>query len=73
MTELILNGIRKEKGVFSMKPGLTGLAQVSGRDDLTYEQKASLDAEYVDKCSFALDVWCIYKTIIVVLTGEGAR
>ena len=73
MTELTLNGLRKEKGVFSMKPGLTGLAQISGRDNLTYEKKASVDAEYIDKCSFSFDVWCIYKTVIVVLTGEGAR
>jgi O-antigen biosynthesis protein WbqP len=71
LTETKLNDLRKEYGVFSAKPGLTGLAQVSGRDNISSSQKAAIDAEYVRNCSMKLDLWCIWKTVAIVFSGEG--
>ncbi|MFY0685720.1 MAG: sugar transferase [Cyclobacteriaceae bacterium] len=56
-----------------VKPGLTGLVQVSGRNHLSWEERLDLDVEYVQKLSFALDVQIILKTIIAVLRFEGGR
>lgn len=71
LTEEELNQLRMEYGVFAVKPGITGLAQVSGRDHLGYEEKAELDARYTRECSFKLDVWCLFRTITTVISGEG--
>lgn len=53
-------------------PGLTGLWQVSGRNNITYEERISLDAYYVRNWSVWLDVYILMRTIWVVITGEGA-
>lgn len=53
-------------------PGLTGLWQVSGRNNITYEERVSLDAYYVRNWSVWLDVYILLRTVWVVLTGEGA-
>ncbi len=52
------------------RPGLTGLAQVHGNIHLTWPERWVYDAEYVERVSFALDVWIITRTIGVVLLGE---
>ncbi|HYE74229.1 MAG TPA: sugar transferase [Blastocatellia bacterium] len=57
---------------FSVKPGMTGLWQVSGRSNLSFNQWMQLDLEYVDKWSFALDLKILLKTIPAVISGEGA-
>jgi len=57
----------------SVKPGLTGLAQVSGGYDLTPAEKLILDVEYIERRSWALDLKIIVKTVGVVLSGDGAR
>ncbi|MBQ4101562.1 MAG: sugar transferase, partial [Oscillospiraceae bacterium] len=51
--------------------GITGLAQVNGRDNLEFREKAKLDAEYVAKCSMKMDLWCLLQTVKTVITGEG--
>ncbi len=51
-----------------VKPGLTGLAQISGRGQLTREAKLELDVKYVDSASFWLDITIIFKTIFGILT-----
>jgi Undecaprenyl-phosphate galactose phosphotransferase WbaP len=53
-------------------PGLTGLWQVSGRNNITYEERVSLDAYYVRNWSVWLDVYILLRTVWVVLSGEGA-
>jgi exopolysaccharide biosynthesis polyprenyl glycosylphosphotransferase len=53
-------------------PGMTGLWQVSGRADLSWEESVRLDLRYVDNWSFALDLLILWKTIRAVLTGNGA-
>ena len=71
LTEVELNELRSQRGVFAMRPGLTGLAQVRGRDNVCARDKAEIDAEYVEKCSFKMDLWCLLKTVGVVFSGEG--
>ena len=56
-----------------VKPGLTGLWQVSGRSDLNWEETVRLDLYYVENWSPALDVEILWKTASVVLSGSGAR
>ncbi|NJO41020.1 MAG: undecaprenyl-phosphate galactose phosphotransferase WbaP [Cyanobacteria bacterium CRU_2_1] len=53
-------------------PGLTGLWQVSGRNNITYAERVSLDAYYVRNWSVWLDLYILLRTILVVITGEGA-
>ena len=61
----------EEKHRHDVRPGLTGLAQVNGRNNLTWEEKFRLDVEYVDHISFALDVKTIWRTVKNVLRREG--
>jgi lipopolysaccharide/colanic/teichoic acid biosynthesis glycosyltransferase len=56
-----------------VRPGITGLAQVTGRSDLTYDEVASYDLAYVDSHSLKGDIHILFKTVAVVLTGSGAR
>lgn len=62
---------RDKYGANDIKPGLTGLAQVSGRDELPIEAKARIDGEYVVNMSLMLDVKCFFKTILSVLKSDG--
>lgn len=56
-----------------VKPGLTGLAQINGGYDLKPEEKIIYDMEYIARQSFLLDLYCIFKTVRLVFTHEGAR
>ncbi len=58
---------------FEVKPGLTGLWQVSGRNDLSMREALDLDLEYVDRRSTRLDAWILLRTIPVVVRCRGAR
>jgi Undecaprenyl-phosphate galactose phosphotransferase WbaP len=60
------------KRIFSVKPGLTGLWQVSGRSDTDYGERVSYDSYYLQSWSVWLDLWVLYKTIGVVIRGKGA-
>jgi exopolysaccharide biosynthesis polyprenyl glycosylphosphotransferase len=55
-----------------VKPGLTGLWQVNGRSDLSWEESVRLDLRYVENWSFALDLQILWKTILVLVRGSGA-
>ena len=55
-----------------VKPGLSGLWQVSGRSQLDYEERIRLDLEYVERCSLGLDLWILLKTVPAVLLMRGA-
>ena len=59
--------IRTQKGIHKIKPGLTGWAQVNGRDEITIEEKARLDEYYLNNLSFTLDLKIIFFTLIKVL------
>ncbi|MDF2713169.1 MAG: sugar transferase [Paenibacillus sp.] len=54
-----------------VKPGITGWAQVNGRNELSWEQKFALDVWYVDHRSFGLDLLILWKTMLKVLRSEG--
>jgi lipopolysaccharide/colanic/teichoic acid biosynthesis glycosyltransferase len=58
---------------FAVRPGITGLWQVSGRSALTMRQGLDLDVEYVRKQGFIVDLMILIKTIPVVLSARGAR
>ncbi|HEY4067835.1 MAG TPA: sugar transferase [Burkholderiaceae bacterium] len=57
----------------SVRPGLTGLWQVSGRNDTTYDERVALDRRYVEQRTLMTDVRILLKTVRVVLLREGAR
>ena len=63
--------LRREYGVYSVRPGLTGWAQIHGRDELEITEKAKLDGWYVEHISFGLDVKCFFGTITAVLKHDG--
>jgi Undecaprenyl-phosphate galactose phosphotransferase WbaP len=58
--------------IFSVKPGLTGLWQVSGRSDTDYRDRVSYDTYYLQSWSVWLDLWVLFKTFGVVIKGKGA-
>ncbi|MDR3302122.1 MAG: undecaprenyl-phosphate galactose phosphotransferase WbaP [Spirochaetaceae bacterium] len=60
------------KRIFSVKPGITGLWQVSGRSETNYADRVSFDTYYIQNWSVWLDLWVLHKTISVVIAGKGA-
>ena len=58
-------------GANDIRPGLTGWAQINGRDEVSWKEKARLDGEYVQKMSFSFDVKGFFKTIVALLKREG--
>ena len=62
---------RDRYGANDVLPGLTGWAQINGRDELPIKQKAELDGYYVKNMSFALDCRCFFGTILSVLKSDG--
>lgn len=62
---------RDKYGANSVPVGLTGWAQINGRDELEIEVKAKLDGEYVDRIGFIMDVKCFFGTVIKVLKTDG--
>lgn len=68
-----LNALRDQNGASKVRPGLTGLAQISGRDELEISVKAALDGEYVKKISFSTDVRLFFATFISVLRSDGVK
>ncbi len=66
-----LIALRTEKGVDKLVPGLTGWAQVNGRDELPIPQKVDLDVEYLNRQSFGFDLYIIWLTFIKVIRKDG--
>jgi O-antigen biosynthesis protein WbqP len=62
---------RDKYGVNHVTPGITGFAQINGRDELDIEDKARLDGEYVDSMSIWVDIQCLFKTVFKVLKSDG--
>ncbi len=57
--------------VFALKPGVTGLAQISGRSNLDFEEEVKLDVYYIENWSLWLDIKIILKSILVVFKADG--
>ena len=66
-----LIALRTDAGVHELVPGLTGWAQVNGRDELPIPDKVKLDAEYLQRCSFWFDLWILWLTLLKVLRRDG--
>jgi O-antigen biosynthesis protein WbqP len=62
---------REKYNANNILPGLSGWAQIRGRDELEIEDKARLDGEYVQKMNFAFDCRCFFGTVFRVLRGDG--
>jgi O-antigen biosynthesis protein WbqP len=66
-----LIALRTEKGVDKLLPGITGWAQVNGRDELSIPDKVALDVEYLNRKSFWLDVKILWMTFLKVINRDG--
>ena len=66
-----LIALRSEKGVDKLLPGITGWAQVNGRDELSIPDKVSLDVEYLNRQSFWFDIKILWMTFIKVIKRDG--
>ena len=65
--------LRTSKGIHHLPPGLTGWAQVNGRDDLSISKKVKFDKEYLKKKSFIFDLRILYLTCIKIIQREGIQ
>lgn len=63
--------MREEKNVYSVRPGVTGLAQINGRDLVGEKKKVEWDAEYVQNHNMLMDIKILFKTVAVVFSGKG--
>lgn len=68
-----LNSLRRQNGSHLIKPGLTGLAQIKGRDELPIDVKAKYDGEYAQKVTFSHDVKIFFGTILSVAKSDGVQ
>ena len=63
--------MREAKGVHQLRPGLTGWAQINGRDEIKLTEKVDLDAYYLEHFGFRMDVRCFFKSIGAVIRGDN--
>jgi O-antigen biosynthesis protein WbqP len=70
-SEIRAHRLRLEYGVYRFRPGLTGLAQVNGRDDISLMKKMKLDKEYCDNFSIWLDIKILLRSVGVCIRQEG--
>lgn len=73
LKETKLLDLREKYGACKVKPGITGLAQISGRDDLPPKKKAKMDGLYAKNVNFIDDIKLFLKTIPAVISSEGIR
>ena len=66
-----LINLRTEKDIHKLKPGITGWAQVNGRDEITIPKKVSLEEEYLDKMSWKMDMYILWLTFVKVLKKDS--
>lgn len=72
-TQTDLNALREKGGVHSLKPGITGLAQINGRDKLSDVEKTKMDIEYLKRISLLTDIKIILITVLKVVKFEGIK
>lgn len=71
--QIDLKEMRTEAGVHKLVPGLTGWAQINGRDEIPLSLKVKLDKEYLEKKNFFFDIKIIFMTVLSVLKSEGVQ
>jgi O-antigen biosynthesis protein WbqP len=69
--EKTTNSLRQKHGIFDLRPGITGWAQVNGRDTVGEIEKVDYDRHYHDNLSFSMDCACLLRTFGTVLIGDG--
>lgn len=62
----------EQRRVFAVKPGVTGLAQISGRSNLQFDDEVRLDLQYIEEWSIFLDLWILWRTLFTVFSRQGA-
>ena len=72
-TQYDLIEAREKVGANALRPGLTGWAQINGRDELPIDVKAGFDGEYVRRMSFMFDMKCIFGTVAAVFGAKGVK
>ncbi|MSR67610.1 exopolysaccharide biosynthesis polyprenyl glycosylphosphotransferase [Candidatus Peribacteria bacterium] len=72
LTEEVAKYTQSQRRVFTVRPGITGLAQISGRSNLPFNEEVTLDMRYIEDWSLTLDLWILWRTFFVVLFGRGA-
>ncbi|MDD5055415.1 MAG: exopolysaccharide biosynthesis polyprenyl glycosylphosphotransferase [Candidatus Peribacteraceae bacterium] len=73
LPEEVAKYLEPQRRVLSIRPGVTGLAQISGRSNLKFDEEVKLDMRYIEEWSLALDFWILWRTVWVVLAGRGAE
>lgn len=73
LAEAAVHEGRRKMGIYTLRPGITGLSQVSGRDGISDEQKITLDSEYLASFGFFEDLRIVGKTFGKVISGEGIK
>ena len=68
-----LKEMRTDAGVDKLVPGLTGWAQINGRDELELEDKVALDKEYLERRSISFDIKIIFMTVLSVIKSDGVQ
>jgi len=68
-----LVALRTESGVHALRPGVTGWAQINGRDEIAMSRKVALDAEYLRRQGLLFDLQILLATVAPVVTGRGVR
>ena len=68
-----LVALRTERGIHMLVPGLTGWAQINGRDELPIPVKVQFDDEYMQRRSFKFDLYIIFKTVFKIVRGDGIQ
>lgn len=71
--QLDLKEMRTKVGVHKLVPGLTGWAQINGRDEIPLSLKVNLDKEYLERNSFLFDIKIIFMTVLSVLKSDGVQ
>ena len=66
-----LIALRTDQGVHTLVPGLTGWAQINGRDELPIPQKVAFDVEYMQRRSFGFDLYILWSTVLKILRRDG--
>ncbi|MCQ2472191.1 MAG: sugar transferase [Clostridia bacterium] len=68
-----IHKLRKENGIYKVRPGITGWAQINGRDDVSIPEKVKLDKFYVDNFSIGFDIKIFFKSIVSVLMAKDIK
>ena len=70
-SETPMHELRNKYNIYSLRPGVTGWAQVNGRDKLTPKEKVAFDKEYLERRSIPFDFYIMLRTVVVVLKRDG--